>query len=243
MGDIHGAYKAMLQCFERSGFDCKRDRLIQLGDIADGHPGVFQCVEELLKIENLIAIKGNHDGWFMEFIETDFHPRFWQYGGRGTILSYLEHKDGKRVCFSSGSGFKTSLDASDIPLSHRQFFRNQKLFYLTEDQHCFVHGGFDRHTDFRKQKERSYYWDRTLWTDALNCLENERCENNFNMVTPFKKIYIGHTPTTNLGIDKPMTAFNIINLDTGAGGSSGKLTIMDIGTGNYWQSDPVDTLY
>ena len=28
IGDIHGAYKALIQCFERSKFDYKKDRLI-----------------------------------------------------------------------------------------------------------------------------------------------------------------------------------------------------------------------
>ncbi|MEK6563466.1 MAG: hypothetical protein AABZ65_00350 [Candidatus Omnitrophota bacterium] len=29
IGDIHGAYKAMMQCFERSKFDYKKDRTLQ----------------------------------------------------------------------------------------------------------------------------------------------------------------------------------------------------------------------
>ena len=33
IGDIHGAYKALLQCFERSGFDYEKDHLIVLGDV------------------------------------------------------------------------------------------------------------------------------------------------------------------------------------------------------------------
>ena len=36
MGDIHGAYNALLQCLKRSGFDYENDQLIQLGDVADG---------------------------------------------------------------------------------------------------------------------------------------------------------------------------------------------------------------
>jgi serine/threonine protein phosphatase 1 len=36
IGDIHGAYKAMMQCFERSGFDYKKDHLIVMGDVCDG---------------------------------------------------------------------------------------------------------------------------------------------------------------------------------------------------------------
>jgi len=34
-GDIHGACKALLQCFKRVGFDYERDRLIVLGDVRE----------------------------------------------------------------------------------------------------------------------------------------------------------------------------------------------------------------
>ncbi len=54
MGDIHGGYKALVQCLQRAQFDYQRDTLIQLGDIADGYDEVFACVEELLKITHLI---------------------------------------------------------------------------------------------------------------------------------------------------------------------------------------------
>ena len=48
MGDVHGAYKALEQCLERSSFDKDKDTLIQLGDVADGFEHVYDCVEELL---------------------------------------------------------------------------------------------------------------------------------------------------------------------------------------------------
>lgn len=109
MGDIHGAYKALQQCLERSGFDQENDLLIQLGDVVDGYPQVYECVEELLKIKHLVALKGNHDDWFNEFARTDFHPYFWNLGGRGTLVSYLEHAGKKGRFFSSGSGYKLPL--------------------------------------------------------------------------------------------------------------------------------------
>lgn len=59
IGDIHGNYRGLLQCLERSGFNNKEDTLISLGDVVDGHSQSFEVVEELLKIKNLIAIKGN----------------------------------------------------------------------------------------------------------------------------------------------------------------------------------------
>ncbi|OPC72643.1 phosphoesterase [Elizabethkingia miricola] len=241
MGDIHGAYKALVQCLQRSGFDYHNDTLIQLGDIADGHNEVYECVEELLKIKNLIAIKGNHDAWFQEFIQTDFHPVSWNYGGKGTIESYLKYKDGPKVCFSKGSGFKTSLNSSDIPPLHRQFFQKQKLFYILENI-CFVHGGFDRYLDFHEQSEKNYYWDRRLWTEALSHADEGKKVDTFEMVTHFESIYIGHTSTLNWDTVQPMKALNITNLDTGAG-SNGKLTMLNIDTKEIWQSDPLDTLY
>ena len=242
IGDIHGSHKALIQCLERSGFNYENDMLIQLGDVVDGHDEVYECVEELLKIKNLVAIKGNHDVWFDEFIQTDYHPVLWQYGGKGTILSYLKYKDGPKVCISKGGGFKTSLSSDDIPVSHRQFFRNQQNYYVTENEACFVHAGFDRYIDFYKQREQNYYWDRLLWTEALAQQEDANNQKSYELHTYFNTIYIGHTATTNWGNNTPMTAFNITNMDTGAG-HSGKLTIMDINTKEIWQSDPVKELY
>src|SRR5882762_9741337 len=89
MGDIHGGYKALQQCLERAAFDRDKDTLIQLGDIADGFSEVYGCVEELLKIHNLVAIKGNHDEWLNQFVLTAYHPTEWRQGGAATARSYL----------------------------------------------------------------------------------------------------------------------------------------------------------
>ena len=70
VGDIHGAHKALLQVLERSGFDYENDMLITIGDIVDGWGDSFQVVEELLKIKNRIDIVGNHDDWFLDFINS-----------------------------------------------------------------------------------------------------------------------------------------------------------------------------
>ena len=54
LGDIHGNYKALHQCFKKSKFNKETDDLIVLGDICDGFPYVKQCVEELLEVKNLV---------------------------------------------------------------------------------------------------------------------------------------------------------------------------------------------
>lgn len=233
MGDIHGAYNALIQCLERTDFDYENDTLIQLGDVVDGNPQVFECVEELLKIKNLIAIKGNHDAWFQEFLETDFHPQLWNYGGLTTLESYLKHCQPNGKIIKTANGYKTSLNATDIPESHKAFFKNQLLYYIDEHNRCFVHAGFDRTKPFHGQEESNYYFDRSLWFEALS-LEKHLCKTD--CLTNFKGIFIGHTATTRWNKYIPMNAFEIINLDTGAG-HTGKLTIMDIATKEYFQSD------
>lgn len=242
MGDIHGAYKALRQCLERSDFDYENDQLIQLGDVVDGYPQSYECIEELLKIKRLIPLKGNHDDWFAEFINIDFHPFYWTYGGKGTLISYLEHSGKKGGYFATGSGFKTALVSADIPLSHKNFFNDQQLYHIDTSKRCFVHAGFNRHVPFYDQEITEYYWNRDLWLDARAHKEMVKGTEKFEIITPFKEIYIGHTPTTNFGEDKPIKTFNIINMDTGAG-HSGRLTMMDIDTKEFWQSDPLPTLY
>lgn len=236
MGDIHGAYRALLQCLERSGFDRSADTLIQLGDVADGFGEVYDCVEELMSIPRLIAIKGNHDEWLMQFLETGYHPQGWNHGGAATARSYLARIGKVDKLKFTGKEYKTALNPADIPEHHGEFFRSQRLYYIDDADTCFVHGGFSRHLAFRGQRSEIYYWDRDLWKEAL------ANGAGFRMVTRFKEIYIGHTSTMQWKTDQPMKAVNIYNLDTGAG-FAGRLTIMDMASKRCWQSDPVRALY
>lgn len=241
IGDIHGNYKGLLACLERSRFNNKVDVLISLGDIVDGSAQVFECVEELLKIKNLIPIKGNHDEWFREFFETGYHPAQWTYGGKATLESYSRRVDKSHLIKASGSGFKTALNPRDIPERHQQFFRDQCLYHIDRDNNLFVHAGFNRRLPFKKQPIENYYWDRELWAEALQWQIDKTYNpaiEPFRMVTEFKEIFIGHTQTMYWNTDQPMRAANIINIDTGAR-HNGRLTIMDVDTKQYWQSDPL----
>ena len=173
MGDIHGNWKALVQCLERSGFNRQEDRLIQLGDIVDGYDEVMECVEELLTLKNLIAIRGNHDAWFFTYILSGSHPDQWRQGGYNTARSYLRPLGKDHLLIGDSYGYKTALNPGDIPDAHRRFFECQVPYYLDGDGRCFVHGGFDRHLPFYPQHEDIYLWDRSLWEQAL-CYEAGR---------------------------------------------------------------------
>ncbi|NJK86327.1 MAG: hypothetical protein HC906_10500 [Bacteroidales bacterium] len=49
IGDIHGAFKALVQCLERSEFDYEHDKLICLGDVCDGWPEVKDVMTNCLR--------------------------------------------------------------------------------------------------------------------------------------------------------------------------------------------------
>src|SRR6478736_6279703 len=116
MGDIHGAYQALIQCLDRAGFVPGIDRLIQLGDVVDRGPDSYECVEYLLSIPNLVAIKGNHDEWLHEFITTGYHTGNWAHGGNATIQSYGARLAKPVVIIPKTGGiYKTSIDVKDIP--------------------------------------------------------------------------------------------------------------------------------
>ncbi len=245
MGDIHGAFKALKQCMERSHFNYRKDRLIQLGDVTDRQGEVYDCVEDLLKIDNLITLRGNHDDWMDTFCQTGHHPSDWDYGGKATVASYLERAGNTHSNVPGKCAFTDLLKPTDIPERHQAFYANMQLYYTDKQGRCFVHGGFDRFLPFAGQFPPTYYWDRELWASALEWQTYERSNPGqcpFEIKTKFKEIYLGHSPTTHWNTTLPMQAANVYNLDTGAGGH-GKLTIMEVATKKFWQSDPVEQLY
>ena len=217
IGDIHGAYRALMQCFEQAAFDYNNDQLICLGDVCDGWPEVNKAIDELLKVKNLVYILGNHDDWALKWFETGDAPDIWiGQGGNATIKSYNK----------------------DVPLQHIQFLQSAKLYYILENR-LFTHGGYNPQLDIEKQGKETFLWDRTLLKTALK----NYYDRNETHLTPYEEVYIGHTPTINYGNTRPLKIGEIYMMDTGAGWPGGVLTIMDIHSKKYYSSDRVDELY
>ena len=60
--------------------------------------------------------------------------------------------------------------------------------------------------------------------------------------TIYKEIYIGHTPVTRIEQTIPVQMANVWNVDTGAA-FKGPLTIINVDTKEFWQSEPLYKLY
>ena len=217
IGDIHGAYEALFQCFERADFDTKKDRLICLGDVCDRRPNVRECIDELLKIEQLVFIMGNHDKWALEWMENNNDPSVWlMQGGNLTVKSYR----------------------TGVPEAHRELLRSA-LYYYEENNCLYVHGGIDHRLPLNIQHEENFIWDRSLVNTALEYTNQNR------QLTDYDEIFVGHTPTIRLPEDVfrgnpknyPLKLCNVWLMDTGAGWTGGKLSIMDVDSKEVFQSD------
>lgn len=225
LGDIHGAHKALVQCLERSGFNKEVDKLIFLGDVADGWSEVPECVEELLSIKNLIALRGNHDQWAYEWLRYSIAPNLWlTQGGQATYDAY-------------------TMFHADLMLKHeKEYYSKLTYFYQDEDNRVFVHGGYTSNWGVgHEMNQATYYWDRTLVQMAHASVGRDQPRK----LAAHKEVYVGHTGTNLIkgGGVVPLQLSNLWMMDTGAGWPGGKLTIMDIDTKEYFQSDYVNELY
>jgi serine/threonine protein phosphatase 1 len=213
VGDIHGGYKALKECLIKSKFDYNNDRLICLGDVVDGWPDSPQCIEELLKIKNLVYVMGNHDVWCDEWFKKGTELSIWLLqGGRMTWKAYM--------------------DNDKLRKKHSEFFTGKPFYFIDEQNRIYVHGGFIGGQDIKQQTWDYLVWDRDLINGAIwNSLE----------IKEYKEVFLGHTSIWRFS-KFPMHRQNIWMLDTG-GGYEGRLTIMDVDTKEFFQSEKVSTLY
>ncbi len=229
IGDIHGGFKALLQVLERAKVTSK-DTLIFLGDYVDGWSESAQLIQYLIELnqkQKCIFIKGNHDVWCHEWL-LDFdndNPVWYRNGGKETIESYI--------------------NSEYIIEEHVAFFKELKNYYVDSKNRLFIHAGFSSMKGPENEVYlTNYRWDRTLWEMAIVMDKRVKKKSTLypNRLKLYSEIYIGHTPTLYYDSDIPMQGINVWNIDTGAA-FTGKLSIMDIDTKQFWQSDSLPSLY
>lgn len=240
IGDIHGGYKALEQVFKRAGIT-NNDRIICLGDYVDRWNESKHVLDFLINFNNNskgnnIFIRGNHDQWFIDFINGQINGRnsaesIWvNQGGKATLLSYNSHIQ------PTYSGYKVDVE---IPDEHIEFLNNTILYYIDDKNRGFVHAGYESHDGLGNDEDFVYMWDREL----AYMLPMRTSDPVPKLLRPHDELYIGHTTTLQWKTTEPINLHNKYwNLDTG-GGWSGKITAMDLDTKEYWQSDFVKDLY
>lgn len=229
IGDVHSGLKALQQVLQRAGVTTE-DHLVFLGDYVDSWSDAFETVEFLIRLRSThrcTFIRGNHDELCCEWMITrKENPQWLAHGGTATFKSYLK----------AGEAHWNA---------HLKFFEGLKNTYLDENNRLFLHAGFTNLKGIEYEYfEKLFYWDRTLWELAQSINPHLAPDDaNYPMrLTHYSEIFIGHTPLSKTGGAVPRNCANVWNMDTGAA-FKGPLTIMDVDTKEYWQSDPVHMFY
>lgn len=229
IGDIHGGLRALHQIIERANVTTT-DTLIFLGDYVDGwsqSPQVIDYLIELKKTHNCIFIRGNHDELLLEWLVNKAdNPMWYKHGGESTVLAYANLSE-------------------EIIEKHIGFLSTLENYYLDSQNRLFIHAGFTNINGVEHEYfPKLFYWDRTLWETALALDKTLDSESVFypKRLTLYHEIYLGHTPVSRINKTIPVQMANVWNVDTGAA-FLGPLTILDIKTKEFWQSEPLSNLY
>ncbi|MEN9929490.1 MAG: hypothetical protein RLZZ231_1411 [Bacteroidota bacterium] len=232
IGDVHGGLQALNQVLDRAKVTLN-DTLIFLGDYVDGwsqSPEVIDFLIATSKIQNTILLRGNHDQLLLDWLEgntAEFDESLWfKHGGESTSTAYSKISAEKKK-------------------EHIAFLKSLKEYHLDVQNRLFVHAGFTNLSGVTFEYfPKLFYWDRTLWETAL-ALDPSLTIDEVNYpkrLMLYHEIYIGHTPVTKIGKTVPVHKACVWNMDTGAA-FMGPLTIMDVDTKEFWQSDPLPEIY
>lgn len=241
-GDIHGNLHGLFDALTKAKFNAKEDMLYGVGDYVDGHPHSYGVIDYLSKLPNFKGVIGNHDIWLLnamndlQHFDTTIAPGIWvNQGGESTLKSYNMETYKKTMTGHHIKGV--------FPKSHLKFLKDLELYIELDNQKILiVHAGYQRAPLGHKVKGygkigesysindniKDLYWNRNFW---------EYADNHKN--PDYDKVFIGHTQNNSY----PKCKKGIIwNIDSGAG-YKGYVTVMDIDTLEYYQSEPALTYY
>ena len=229
IGDIHGGLKALQQVISRANVTGS-DKLIFLGDYVDGWsetPAVLDFLIDLSATYSCVFMQGNHEEMLIKWLKKEDDNELWRFhGGEATVQAY-----------------------QNIPLKtiekHISFLEKLNEYYIDDKNRLFVHAGFTHLKGVAFEYFRGMlWWDRTLWETAMAVDGNLSADSVRypQRLKLYKEIYVGHTPVIRFGASAPMNFANVWNVDTGAA-FTGKLSILNVDTKEYWQSDSLPDLY
>ncbi len=244
VGDIHACINKLEQALERANFCPESDTLYSVGDLCDRGFDPVKTLDFVYSLPNFKPVLGNHDLWLLQH----YHPENYRYDS-----NWIDNNGG-------------SITLNDICYQPEQWgeYVYERLmntpFSIVLDDYIIVHGGIPesfmdlplsaldgvtpKDTGVYTQEYRLYSklcWDRTYYKKA-KLIESKRPGASLDVSTLFevipwdKELIIGHTPVRSF-LPFFSEDCRLINIDTAGFHIDGKITVMDMETKEYWQSD------
>ncbi len=235
ISDIHGEYDKLMQILDCIALK-EEDTLFVLGDILDRGPHPIQALLQLMKLQNVTFLTGNH-----EFMALKCLPFLMREGG-DVSMEKLNEKQWNDLLLWYANGCKTTIEEfftldqglqQEVVNCLEEFLPYEEIA-VDGKKYLLVHAGL-RH--FSPQKALyEYTMEELVW---------ERPDYNIPYFTD-RYVVTGHTPTIVIP-DNPDPGCiyrknTHIDIDCGACYPGGRLAALCLETGEefYSSSNPID---
>lgn len=220
LGDLHGCFDKLMSLWRKLEVT-DNDLVIFLGDYIDRGAQVAETLRWILeqsKKENFIFLRGNHEHMLLDTFQRRMDKLTWLFnGGQATLRALSKLKSEDKTFIERFITFLENLPLSySIEIGERTFF--------------FVHAGVDSRTPLDEQSEYFLLWAREKFFDTYD--GDAVIISGHSPVQAFERFGVADNPRP---IKLP--GKNILLMDTGSFMRSGKISAVDILTGEYWQSD------
>ena len=246
IGDLHGAYRCLMDVLETCRFEFGKDHLYFTGDVADGYPDVFECLRFFRQLKNFHPVIGNHDIWLQNYLAYGASYSTWlEQGGNHTVSSFKKAGLTREGLFDYAEYLATwpyVILESSFCLMHAGpsiYTTLDSLILLSKMKRNLYERTASEVSDYKKIPEISAVWTRDYYYSALDCIHGMK-----PLMQPFEpkiRFFVGHTPVLG-GIPFIDNKYNLVNVDTKTG-YGGRLTILDMDSLEYWQSRSAEELY
>lgn len=204
IGDIHGRADLLgdLQALIAQDADHapeSRKVVVYLGDYIDRGPDSAGVIDQLIDgplagLEQ-VFLMGNHEEFFMEFLDNPEVGTVWiKNGGDATLASY--GIEGAKYCTALDLGILSKSLHDALPDDHIDFLNGLSVSHREED-YLFVHAGIRPGVPLDRQRDDDMLWIREPFLGSFE--EHEVV------------VVHGHTP-----VDEAEVHNNRIAVDTGA---------------------------
>lgn len=172
ISDIHGFYRELYSRIDQMGnlkpFENGKNKLVLLGDYIDRgseSKKVFEMIfnwQQLLGDENMVVLRGNHEDWFLDFLDGNGNEWLREDKNLMTSKTFLTGEQlEKAKAMVIGEKIKSTYYyiRTCISENHKEliaWLRKLPYYYETENQ-LFVHAGIDEDAGDRwKHKTPTY---------------------------------------------------------------------------------------
>lgn len=230
VGDIHGMYEKLIALMEQVQFKPEEDLLVFLGDYIDRGPQSLECLDYVMNLykqypERVIPLLGNHEVMCLNY---------YRYEGRRR--NYMMDDLDKQMVMVWLDNGGTDTHKQFKKLKHPELQKRLRWMQMRSNHYqigdyYFCHAGIQPFIPLDKQKEGDLLWMR----EGFYAMYDGRYGTIVVGHTPVQELQKkywkdGQPPTTPQFLDN-----KIILCDTGSFLEGGKLSCVDVLTGEYWQ--------